>query len=326
MPRATPLPAFLRTGAFTSAEAAAAGLARSRLRLDDVSHPFRGVHSAEPMRDPLVQRCHAAMRILGGQHVLSHVTAARLWGIPLPWRWRPEEDVHVLAVGARGRLRRPGIRSWETARLAPIPHRLHDLPVAEPAEVWGQLSGMTRPTLPLEWLVAAGDHLVSGTRLPDGARTPPLATVEQLAHAGAQRTGMRGVKLLRAALPLIRAGVDSPQETRLRLALVLAGLPEPVIQPEIPTRAGLRHPDLGYLDERILLEYQGDEHRTDRARWLRDLTRVQEFEDAGYRTIHVGADDLAPAGRPALVDRVRRALLAGHPSARTHSGHQSRAC
>ncbi|WP_409048564.1 hypothetical protein AB2L57_08385 [Microbacterium sp. HA-8] len=69
------------------------------------------------------------------------------------------------------------------------------------------------------------------------------------------------------------------------------------------------HADLGYPRERLLFEYQGDEHRTSRRRWLRDLTRRQLFEDAGYRVIEVGADDVDDPAP--LVGRVRRALGAG---------------
>lgn len=66
----------------------------------------------------------------------------------------------------------------------------------------------------------------------------------------------------------------------------------------------------------MLLEYQGDEHRTSRRRWLSDLTRTQLLDDAGYRTILVGdadlvpmtdGDDQSPLRCPALAARVRRA-------------------
>ena len=73
------------------------------------------------------------------------------------------------------------------------------------------------------------------------------------------------------------------------------------------TAAGLRHADLGYPDARLLIEYHGDQHRTDRAQWLEDLTRRQLFEDAGYRVMEVGAADLTPNCH-ALAARVRRAL------------------
>ncbi|HEX5859969.1 MAG TPA: hypothetical protein VFY91_17810, partial [Microbacterium sp.] len=109
------------------------------------------------------------------------------------------------------------------------------------------------------------------------------------------------------ALERVRPGVDSPKESLLRIGLMEAGLPEPAIQVPVVTAEGVRHSDLGYPHARLLLEYQGDEHRVSRQRWLKDLTRVQLFEDAGYRVIAVGADDLEPDCR-ALARRIRRAL------------------
>ena len=100
--------------------------------------------------------------------------------------------------------------------------------------------------------------------------------------------------------------VDSPRESLLRLILVAGGLPEPEVQFAVRTAQGIRHADLGYRDARLLIEYQGDDHRTSRKRWLEDVTRRQLFEDAGYRVIEIGAADLADEA--ALVARVRRAL------------------
>jgi hypothetical protein len=244
---------------------------------------------------------------MAAHHAFSHRTAARLWGMPVPHRWTEREPVDVLAIGKRGRIRRPGIRSWETT--ADIDVVRHESgPLTTPPETWVHLATLTRRELPLEWLVAAGDFLISGTRLRGGARTAPLATMDQLIRSVSRHGSGRGARVLDRALPLLRAPVDSPRETLLRLGLIRAGLPEPVVQPGIRTTAGIRHPDLGYLRERVLLEYLGDVHRSDRRRWLDDLTRVQLFEDAGYRVILVGANDLLPAGLAALAVRVRRAL------------------
>jgi very-short-patch-repair endonuclease len=87
---------------------------------------------------------------------------------------------------------------------------------------------------------------------------------------------------------------------------VAGGLPEPEVQCAVITAQGIRHADLGYRDARLLIEYQGDDHRISRKRWLEDLTRRQLFEDAGYRVIELGADDLV--NELALVERIRRAL------------------
>ena len=67
------------------------------------------------------------------------------------------------------------------------------------------------------------------------------------------------------------------------------------------------HPDLAYPRERIAFEYEGDVHRTDRATWMRDLTRRERMEAAGWRVIRVTAADVF-AHPDALVARVRRIL------------------
>ncbi|MFB7890799.1 hypothetical protein ACFC1I_01180 [Microbacterium sp. NPDC056044] len=56
-----------------------------------------------------------------------------------------------------------------------------------------------------------------------------------------------------------------------------------------------------------MIEYQGDEHRSSRTRWLSDLERVQLFQDAGYEVFLIGADDVDP-DCSALAARVGRFL------------------
>jgi hypothetical protein len=65
-------------------------------------------------------------------------------------------------------------------------------------------------------------------------------------------------------LPLVRAKVDSPMETRSRLLLVFAGLPEPQPGQEILDEHGqcVATVDLGYRAAKIAIEYDGDLHRT----------------------------------------------------------------
>ena len=59
----------------------------------------------------------------------------------------------------------------------------------------------------------------------DGARlTSPARTWLDRRHPG-----LRGVRTARAALELIRVGADSQPETKMRLSIVRAGLPDPVL-------------------------------------------------------------------------------------------------
>lgn len=294
-----PLPRPLKATAFHVKSGAARGLSEKRMRGRDLQRPFHGVRAAEPP-ESLADRCAALSKTLQPHHVFSHLTAAALWRMPLPRRHN--DELHVMALGKRGRIRRPGVVGWERTESDLATYFLGSVHVCAPADVWCQLSTL----MSREWLVAVGDFLLSGER-DDSGRRPALCTMEQLTEAIARHGRRRGVTALQWALGMVRSPVDSPRESLLRLALVAGGLPEPEVQMSVLTAKGERHGDLGYRDARLIIEYQGDEHRTSRARWLQDLTRVQLLEDAGYRVILVGADDLED-GAEALIDRIRRIL------------------
>lgn len=292
-------------GPFSVAQGKAAGLTPGRLRGPSFDRPFHGVRRQPPtVPQVLVDQCRALRTVLPPAAVFSHATAARLWRMPLPRTVGHELHVTIPQGAA---IRRPGVVGW--TRGEPLcASELDGLPVPSPADTWVMLAAMTAARggrLSREQLVAVADFLVSGERHRWG-RATPLATLDGLAAAVTQYGSRRGAASLAWALPRARRPVDSPQETVLRLGLVAAGLPEPTVQPPVATVAGIRHPDLGYLDDRVLLEYLGDVHRTDPRTWRQDLVRVQLFEDAGYRVLLVGADDVRPDGIRALAERVRR--------------------
>ena len=305
------MPPDLGPDAFSTAEAYGAGLGRGRLRGSDLMHPHHGVHAAASTEVGVLVRCRRLLPAMRPEHWFSHGTAARLWGVPLMHHYRPEERLHVMSVGSSVAFRHRGIAGWVTEDTAIERRTLAGLPVVGPADVWCQLALRDAVaagwTVGHEWLVAAGDFLVTGPRIGGGRRGAPPCTIEDLRAAVDRRRGTRGVRALERALADVRGPVDSPRETLLRLGLVAHGLPEPEVQFPVLTSAGVRHADLGYREARLLLEYQGDEHRLSRRRWLEDLTRIQLLQDAGYRVMLVGADDLYPTCA-ALSARVRRAL------------------
>ena len=98
----------------------------------------------------------------------------------------------------------------------------------------------------------------------------------------------RGAVTARRAAGLVRARVDSPRETMLRLCLVLAGLPTPDCNLVMGTHD---HPigrvDLVFKEFGVLIEYEGDQHRTDRWQWNVDIGRYEEFTADGYLVIRV---------------------------------------
>lgn len=149
-------------------------------------------------------------------------------------------------------------------------------------------------------LTVAGDGMVT--------RKNPLTTVEAIRTHVERLRGARGVQRLRAATPLIRAGTDSAAETRMRLIIVRAGLPEPVVGHTVYDRDGffVGTPDLAYVNEKIALDYEGEIHSVSTRVFGEDIERREQFQDAGWRHIRVVKDHLARPHR--LVDRVGFAL------------------
>ena len=119
--------------------------------------------------------------------------------------------------------------------------------------------------------------------------------------------GARGVKRLRAALPFVDGGAASPRETWLRLLLIDAGLPVPVTQvPVIDRRSRpVRMLDMGWEEFMVGAEYDGDQHRTNRREYVKDLRINAKIAELGWRVIRVIKED-----QPAeIVERIRAALV-----------------
>ncbi|CRZ16375.1 endonuclease domain-containing protein [Mycolicibacterium neworleansense] len=126
-----------------------------------------------------------------------------------------------------------------------------------------------------------------------------LAVAE--AHPGA-----RGVARLRSVLPLLDGGAESPQESRLRLIVVGAGLPTPETQIEFH-ELHIRV-DMGWREWKVAVEYDGVQHWTDRRQRSWDIDRIALLEEAGWSVVRVSAEMMS---RPHIViDRVRAKLRA----------------
>ena len=147
------------------------------------------------------------------------------------------------------------------------------------------------------------EHLVASALAYRGLSHDP-------ADALARYPGRNGLRRARAALPLLRTRSESPRESVLRVIIVLAGLPEPECNYNVFDEQGrfLARGDLVYPDYKLLLEYQGDQHRTDRAQWRSDIHRLGRLEDAGWQVLQFTDDDLRDPA--ALVARVARRLRA----------------
>ncbi|MDX2377808.1 endonuclease domain-containing protein [Microbacterium sp. LRZ72] len=278
--------------AFSVAGAREAGVPPSRLRARDLDRPFFGVRAASGERAGRVEErvCERArqyaVRMPAGVF-FTHLTAAVLWGVPLPHAMITDVlDVGVFSPGRGPRGR--GVRGHEVspALASATTHAQYSLPVASPATTWAMLGA----ELPHPYdLVAAGDHLIRVPRMPGGyqrPQRPAYARIEQLAAAVA--AGRRpGIRALRAALPRLRTGAASRRETWLRLSLVDAGLPEPVLDHDVLDELGrfVACVDLAYPELKIAIEYDGEHHRTDARQWAADIDRLDRLAEEGWRVV-----------------------------------------
>jgi Protein of unknown function (DUF559) len=285
VPEAGPvlLPEPLKHRPFTTVEAAAAGIGRGVLAGPSVRRLFVGVYVAADLELDLGIWIRGARLLLGPRAVVDGVTALRLFGVNVG------SDFPLRFISTHPhQVRQERLRVTRVSRLP-----AHDGLSVTPARAFVSAAAV----LDLVELVAAGDWLV---------RLRLIAPAQLVAYA--ERARGRSVAHARRAASLVRLRVDSPQETRLRLCLLLAGLPEP--EPNIVVRAGggaIGRVDLLFRSLRVVLEYEGDHHRVDRAQWHLDIVRVDALQTAGYTVIRVTAEHLRQPRK--LVLRVHQAML-----------------
>lgn len=76
------------------------------------------------------------------------------------------------------------------------------------------------------------------------------------------------------------------------MMIVLAGLPEPQVNFIVrgPDGEWVVRFDLCYPQLKLIIEYDGKQHRRDQAQWSRDLLRREWLERNGWRIIVINSD------------------------------------
>lgn len=219
--------------------------------------------------------------------VVAGAAAAALHGA----QWvDPDEPVELIYACPRPpaavRVRNETLRPDEITRVAGIP-------VTTPARTAFDLGRH----LPRDRAVARLDALMWATPF----------SAEAVARVAAAHPGARGVRRLRRALPLVDAGAASPRETWLRLLLVDAGFPRPATQIPLVDHAGnFAVLDMGWKEFKVAVEYDGDQHRTDRRRYVWDQRRSRMVARLGWDAVRVIKED-PPAEVIARVEESLRA-------------------
>ena len=277
---------------FTRTEGLRRGYTDKQLWGPRFQRVFQGVYLPASEVISVLQRARAALMIAPDGSFASHHTAAALWGAVAP----ETKDTHI-SVPEPGLTRsiRRGISAHRAdPRFLAVSHR--GLLVASPAAVFLQMAAVAPD---LVELVVLGDSLVRS------GRTTPKELVEF-----AQAWDCKGARRARRAAGLVRSGVDSPMESRLRMLIVLAGYPEPIVNVIIRHENGEWRVrlDLSYPHLKLVIEYDGWQHRLDRGQWSSDLKRREWLEGRGWRVIVINSD--AFYGNPVeTLLRIREAML-----------------
>ncbi|WP_066637371.1 hypothetical protein [Serinicoccus hydrothermalis] len=269
---------------FTYRRAREAGMTRAQLRRDHVCL-LRSVYVDRRVRVDGYVRARAVLLVAPADAFVSHHTAAELWGAVVPHAVRP----HVSVPTGRPRSAREDLVVHASSR---EPVMFRGQRVTTPMDTFLDCARV----LDLVDLVVLGDSLVARRRI----------SPEQL-RQGAQESTGRGSRLARRAAGLVRAGVDSPMETRSRMLRVLAGLPELETDIRFHDERGdlVRRLDAGDRATRTAVEYDGRHHIERERSWEADLGRREDFEDAQWRiVVLVAADIYRTPGQ--TVERLRR--------------------
>ena len=290
MARRAKRPRALLGGVFTVDDARQAGLERWHLESGCWTRLGPSLYVSNDLTANPIHRLEAARHRLPPTAAFSGLTAAWLHGLDV----RPCNPTEVTVPEDAGISSRAGIAL-----------RRSSLANGEVVRVRGMAA--TSITRTVGELCARLD-LVEAVVIADEALHSGHLRLDQLRTWADDHAGNRGMRNLRRVLGFVDSAAESPMESRLRMVLVLGGLPRPKAQVTIRDRWGraLGRPDLYYPEHRLGIEYDGGSHRESLAE---DNRRQNRLLNAGVRLLRFTAADVLrnPEG---VVSQVRAELSA----------------
>jgi very-short-patch-repair endonuclease len=259
------------TRPFTRAEALSAGISKAILAGPKFRRIFRDVHISTRVKESREERMLGALLLHPEEAFASHTTAAEHYGVVVP----QSALTHISVFHDRDRRWAVGIKP----HVAPQ----HTEVVAHRGV---RVSGRTRLFIELAAVLEFVDLVVAGDSLLKVFRITAAQLRSDLARSRDYWSGAA-----RYAAQFVRDEVDSPMETRLRLLIVLAGLPEPEVNIKIRDESGhvIMRFELGYRERRCAIEYEGRHHVDVVATWDQDILRDEEVDAMTWKKLKVTA-------------------------------------
>jgi hypothetical protein len=273
---------------FVGSHAIAEGfLTRGQLRRRGYRRVVHGVYVDPSLPFDHRLKSEGVALLLPGDAVIGGHSAAAWYGAAFAG---PNDPVTVLRTSDVRWDGPRGVRVHQTV-LGPGDRTVIDgVPLSSPHRTAWDVAALE----PLGTAVAALDAMVRAEKI-------ELPELHAMARAG---TGRFGAARVRRAVPLVDPRAESAPESRVRVALVLAGL-LPIPQYEVIIAGRELRLDLAWPEVKVALEYEGEYHFED-DQIVRDDERLALLRDAGWLVIRVSAPDLR--NLDAVVQKVRTAL------------------
>jgi hypothetical protein len=275
----------------------------SGLRSGRVLAPFRGVHVDACAATAWLVRIRAAVATQAPTAMVAMQTSAVL----LSLRWLPEQwssldaVIHFAVERMDARRHRAGIR---------LHRRLVD---ARDRVVIDGIVCMSVTRTLVELARDPGLSPLLVVQIIDGALRDERTTKEELFACLARFPGERGVARARLLIGRSRAGVDSPQETKMRLMLEDGGIADLDVNITIVDAYGdlLVRGDMGIRRLLIWGEYDGFVPHSERETFRSDRPRHRFVQKRGWFVMRFVDSDLR---HPAALCQEWRAAIAEAPA------------
>ena len=268
-------------------------------------HPVhRGVYAVGHRNLPLQGRFLAAVKACGPNAVLSHFSAAALYGL-VPWDDRYPEVTAPTNRSHRGiRLHRSSMLEVDDVT------RRHGIPVTTPART-------------LVDLAAIFEYRALRRTVREAQRR--VVTVRQLTRALDRLGSRRGVTKLAKILATGHAPTRSELEDAVLDLILAGGLQHPHVNRPLTIGGRRVVPDFRWPDQRLVLEADGAAWHDDRLTREDDAERQALLEASGERVVRVTwaqavgrraqtLDRLRAAGAPSLREGTLSSRASGPPS------------
>jgi very-short-patch-repair endonuclease len=276
-------------GVFIASDAIAEGaITRKQLRLLGYRRLVQGVYADPGIALDHRLRCTGVALLLPRGTAIGGHSAAAWYGAPFAGVNDPVTVLRPAGVRWAGPR---GVRVHQTVLAPGDVTTVDDVPISSPLQT--------------AWDVAALEPLGTGVAALDAMVRTGCVSMNALAARLEGSAGDWGITKVRRAFELVDPRAESSPESKVRVALVLAGL-APVPQFRVLHRGEfVARVDFAWPEAKLVVEYEGAHHFS-AERIIEDDQRYAALIAAGWRIIRLYAPDLRNLDD--VVRRIREAL------------------